>query len=230
MIPSNKIKEQIFDMIIAYKNSNRKSVLKKQFNTLLAEQIPKTLSKSDLNKLNFRREKRGFFDFFLYVYEKTEKESRIIQEWKKSLENNGYTIDVINTGIDNNGLPILENSKELKNSDFIVYINGEKHVLDLKISPVIKCFTFKLCDLEKYLKNGVRILLILSEDFDPKFWSILDEKFMKMMLDNKVGERFRHFGGFKETQRIYKNTTKKYIGYEDLVKKKLMFLEEFKNV
>jgi len=224
---NKKINEEIFDMIIAYKNSNKKNILKEKFNKILNNKIPETLSPSDLNRLKYRKEKRGFFDFFLYVYEKTERESMIIQEWKKSLKKNGYVIDVINSGVDNNGLPITEGNKDFKNSDFTIYINGIKNVLDLKISPIIKCFTFKLDDLKKYLKNETRILLVLSTDEVPIYWSIVGDDLMNQMLDNKVGERFRHFGGFKETQRIYRDSKGKRLGYLELAKKGLIEINEF---
>lgn len=217
----DKINNRIRDMIDSYQ---KKQSNKTDYNKELYEILKGNLTPAQLRNLSYRCDNRKYFDFFWHIYTNTQKESCIIKEWKKDLIGRGHKVTYRSNGVDNNGYPILSLDEDISKVDYKVIIDDKEYYLDIKTSPVMKCFTFKINCLKRYIEKNENILLIMTDNGVLKKWQILGSKFMILLNENILGERGYHFGCNKPTQRVWrhqKNSRHNTLGYEELIQNKL---------
>jgi len=222
-----KLNKQIRNMIETYHQDDCPSTSKREFNSILDDEICSTLNDGDLNNLNRRVDCRGYFSFFEQMYINTQREASIMKAWSLSARKNDNTVKYRSHGVDNNGFPVLTSTNDIKKSDYKLWFNDEYMLVDVKSSPVIKCFTFKLSTLRRYIKEDINILLVLNDSKVPKHWSILNKDFMQNMVNQVYGEHGSHFARGKPTTRIWRDNTKNSIGYLELVRHGLLDLKDF---
>lgn len=206
-------------LIIEYSMSGEDKSKLEEYNTILEEHISK-LSSDDIKSLKRRKDYRGYFTFFWHIYKNTKKEQEIMRLWAKSLG----TVKYSRKGVDNDGFPIIcDDNFHL--SDFEVNFDGQTFDIDLKVSPTMKCFTFKESCLKDYHKRDISILLVLCQKTVPKTWAIIDKKIIKMMIDGELGTSGNHFGGYKKTIRV--NCNNNDTSYQRILNENLIDFKEF---
>ena len=210
----NKLNREIKAMILLFEESDNddRKILSERFNKKLEKDLSKHLNEKDLCNLKFRRDtNRGYFSFFWNVYQKTREESKVTRLWANDIKKRGHKVSYRSHGVDNKGYPVLISEKKLGKADYKVTIDGEEYFIDVKTSPTLKCFTFKANTIKRYIKNNIKILLIMKDGPNLKYWQILGKDFMTRMYEGDIGVRGCHFGGGKTTMRIWQNTYEKMI-------------------
>lgn len=213
-IQINKLNREIKAMILLYEQSDEydQKDLLFQFNKKLKKDFSLHLNGRDLNNLKFRKDtNRGYFGFFWNVYQKTREEGKTIKRWSSDMKKRSHKVSYQSNGVDNKGYPVLISEKKLGESDYKININGEEYFVDIKISPTLKCFTFKLGTLKRYIKNNINILLIMKDGQELRYWKVLDKDFMSKLYNKQVGVHGYHFGGGNSTVRVWQNIYEKMI-------------------
>ena len=214
-------------MIETYHQDGSPTDQRHKFDADLRVQIKESLNAKDLNNLNRRADQRDYFTFFEEMYVNTQREASMMRSWSVSARKVGHKVKYRSNGVDNNGFPVLESTPSIKNADYKLWIDDNEMLVDIKVSPVIKCFTFKTNTLRRYINDNINILLILRDNQKPAHWALIDLKFMQFMIDEVYGEHGSHFAKGKPTARIWRNDTNKSVGYLNLVKHGLLDLKDF---
>lgn len=156
--------------------------------------------KSLLNRLDWtanraaRRIGRALDYFARSIKLTTLKEKEIISKVCIELGKIGHKINLINKGIDNYGEIILCGNTAA--ADYILVIDDLKRILEIKPNLALNKSTFKVCDLQNYIKQDSYILLVLNAfapDID-KLWATFSPKIMKKLLDEVPSGEYSEVG------------------------------------
>ena len=180
--------------------------------------------------LNFRRDNRSVEEFEEDIKNRTTKENFLMALFRDEATFRKWKIvGHLDNGIDNSG-KIVEKSN--CDADFtIVYESGKTKLVDIKNSPVNDKMTYKVYQLQQYVKQNASIILFYGTgkiDKDPfrinyqktKFGIISPQKIQAMLDDN---EHYKEpYFGYKVCVRVYKKDFDKYFkSYELLHRKEL---------
>lgn len=213
------VRELIRDTIVLLEEAKENSVsteynkLRKEKEIEVEKAVCDSLSKKDLANLNFRKDRqRSYLSFFENIYNKTKEEQRTFEAWATDLRKRGHKVITKSTGADNTGLPVLSAYDIEDEGDFVASIDGQEYRLELKTSPTLACFTFKIANVERYIKKGINILLVMKDSGQYKYWQILDFELMQQLVDGDIGHRGMHFpSSRKPTVRVWKKQYEKMI-------------------
>lgn len=170
------------------------------------------------NSLNYRRDNRSLQEFKKDIKDRTAKEQFLINLFLREIFHRDWKIKtILNNGVNNQG-EIIEKSN--CDADFLIlYNSGRKKLIDVKNSPVDDKMTYKVYQLQQYVKQNASILLFYGTgqiDNDPSKinykktrFGIISPKNIQAMLDNNKHYKEPSFGN-KLCIRIYKENFEKY--------------------
>jgi hypothetical protein len=137
-----------------------------------------------MNSLDYRRDTRTVEEFKKNIQEKTSLERKLLNVWIEEMKFRGNKVEVEDYGIDNSGafVPLSSNRP-----DFELHINGKSYLYEVKQNTYSHRNSFKIYDLEQYIKMDARILLFYGINPDGsinKFtrWAIIQPAAMQEML------------------------------------------------
>ena len=144
-----------------------------------------------MNKsINYRKDHRTTEQFEKDIRCRTNKERFLIELFIKECEYHGKLIRIENNGVDNSGQFM---QKSNCNADYSYTHDGKVNLLEVKCSPVSHKCTFKVYNLQQYIKQEASILLFYGVgkiDKDPSKidykntrWAIIVPEKIQQMLD-----------------------------------------------
>jgi len=175
-----------------------------------------------MNKsLNFRKDNRTTEQFKKDIEQRTTKERFLINLFKEIAEKEGYGVVIKDNGIDNTG-KLIEKSD--CRPDFEVtlvdFLGADTYLYEVKNSPVSSMWTFKVYQLEEYLKYKSHILIFWSTGYidghhdrlnkETTRWGVIPTGKIKEMLKNHKAYNEPSFGN-KKCIRIYEKDFSKYV-------------------
>jgi hypothetical protein len=147
---------------------------------------------SKSNSLNRRKDNRTVEKFLSDIKQNTLREKMLMDLWVKEMTHRGHVVTYIDNGVDNSGefLEFTDNRP-----DFKVTIDGVEELYEVKANPWSHKQTFKVFDLQSYVKFEAKILLFYGighdktkVDYDSTRWGVIDTKGIEIML---AGNDFR---------------------------------------
>jgi len=135
--------------------------------------------------LNRRRDVRTEDQFKKDIKEATERERRLLKLWIKEMEYLGHKIVATNNGVDNSG-EFVEFSNN--DPDYNIIIDDSPSCLyEIKQNPFDHRNSFKVYDLQSYIKVNAKILLFYGTSktgglTDKTRWAIIEPEAMQRML------------------------------------------------
>ena len=167
--------------------------------------------------LDFRRDNRSLTQFKKDIKLNTVKEEFLMNLLTKELKHRGYdNIAFIDNGVNNAG-EFIEGATGCK-PDYLLFINDDKHLVEIKNSGSPNKCTFKVYHLQQYVKQGAHIILFYGTGFiskDPSKinyretrWAILTPGDIQKMLDELTPYNDRYFGGKLCVQILKKDFSK----------------------
>ena len=163
--------------------------------------------------LDYRKDKRTKKQFKKDIKHHTTKEACLIEIFQKEVEDLGHKIEVADNGVDNSGDLVKISSC---NADYLCIIDGVAGLYEVKCSPVKNKCTFKVYNLEQYVKQNSNILLFYGMGKDPcntvpneAMWAVISPSKIKQMLQDKKPYKEKFFG-YKPCIRIYSEDFDKY--------------------
>lgn len=170
--------------------------------------------------LDRRKDVRSEAQFKQDIKEASERETMLIKLWYREMVHRGHHVTYRNNGVDNSG-EFVEKSDN--RPDYQVTVDGESYLLEVKSNPYDHKQTFKIFDLESYVKLGAKILLFFGlgknkQDFDKETtrWGIIEPKAMEWMLAGKNHVRGDAKWGYKPVIVIYPRDYEGYFKTEEL--------------
>lgn len=145
--------------------------------------------------LNRRKDNRTVDKFLSDIKENTLREKMLIELWAKEMRHRGHTVSYADNGIDNSGeyLEFTDNRP-----DFKVCVDGVESLYEVKANPWSHKQTFKVYDLQAYVKYQASILLFYGighskteVDRETTRWGIISPQSIAFMLagnDTRTGD------------------------------------------
>ena len=171
-----------------------------------------------MNKsLNYRKDQRTLLQFEKDILDNTKKEKFLLSIFVKELKKKGHKVRVKNFGIDNTGKFIVKSNCK---ADYQITIDGVKGLYEIKNSPVDWKMTYKVYDLQQYIKNSVNIIIFYGTGFlndNPKKinlkysrYGIITPEKIQLMLKNCESYIEKAFG-YKECIKVDKKDFNLYL-------------------
>ena len=228
----------------AYKS---KFISRREYHDLFNEMeksLHKFLSDGDLSNIMRRMDWRTLGEFALTIYDSTARESLLTKAWAAGcLERGLGVISLKDNGMDNEGKIAFKRQYVSHKADFLVTIENSKlaipdgtHAVDIKYCPSSYFLTYKVADLESYIKDKAYILTFLDEnkmlgangnpdanddisieDIEIGQWGILTPDAMKKMLERLPQERYgQKYNGNKPSVRLHRDKEPMFNQYFDI--------------
>lgn len=145
-----------------------------------------------MNKsLNFRKDSRTIEEFVNDIEQRTSKERFLVNLFSNIMEVKGHSIFVEDNGIGNDGKLV---SKSSCRPDFQITIDGKSGLYEVKNSFLEWKWTFKVYQLQQYIKYKANILIFWGTDridkdhtainLENTRWGIIETKGIEAMLMN----------------------------------------------
>ena len=115
--------------------------------------------------LDFRRDNRTEEEFKQDIKRRTKKEKFLVNIFQQTMTNLGHHCYVLDHAENNDGEFIATSDCK---ADYIIEINGNANLYDIKCSPVENKWTFKVYQLQKYLENKVSIIIFYGTGYIDK--------------------------------------------------------------
>jgi len=137
-----------------------------------------------MKSADFRRDVRSLEQFKADIAHKTSVERILLNHWIEEMHFRGHTVQVEDYGIDNTGQFVLESDNR---PDYCLDIDGKPYYYEVKQNSYTHRNSFKVYDLESYIKADARILLFYGvgnkgEIYHDSRWAIIHPNSMKEML------------------------------------------------
>lgn len=188
-----------------------------QLFTMLPHFLPETKSlKHRINRKCDGSDVRTCGEFALEIYDGVQREKTIINAWIDHMIKSGHMTKcgLQDNGMDNTGCVQYERTNVNSNPDFILDIEEcpmfpQKMKLEVKINTwgTAKA-TFKVHNLEEYLKQNASLLMIWLEQPESS-WTIITPEQIKQLLTLPKEPR-REMGGMCECVQILEQDYPKY--------------------
>lgn len=164
------------------------------------------------SSLDFRRDVRSTEQFQKDVKDATYRERLLMQDWIDEMDKRGFTVTAEDNGIDNSG-EFTECSD--CRPDYKVTCGKRTVLFEVKQNVYSHKQTFKVYDLEQYIKMDARILLFYgigpdAEIFKESRWTIIKPEAMQKMLNELPHENGGPKWGNKTVVILYQE---KYLDY-----------------
>lgn len=164
-----------------------------------------------MKSLDFRRDIRSTEQFKKDIASKTVTERVLLNHWIREMEFRNHVVQVENYGIDNSGQFVPESDNR---PDFFLNIDGRPYYYEVKQNSYMHRNSFKVYDLEQYIKLDARILLFYGvgtkgEIYVDSRWAIIQPNSMKEMLKLPRISKDRTWGN-KEIVIVYKEHFDRY--------------------
>jgi len=120
-----------------------------------------------MNK-TYRKDNRTEAQFEKDIKQRTSKEKFLIDLYAAEMEHLGWNVIVKDNGTDNSG---KVQDKATADADYLVYLDDECMLIEVKNSWVSTKWTFKTHNLKRYVKAGANILVFWNTgklDSDPE--------------------------------------------------------------
>ncbi len=182
------------------------------------------------NRLDTTKNQKGrsLGKFALQIYDSTLREKRLIDSWVSMLLENEYfeEIYIQDNGVDNSGLVLLN----VKNSkpDYILYTKGGEllpdgsHTIEVKFAPGFNKLTYKVDNLESYLKYDSYVLTIINSgkmggsgdpqhsgkidlDYSLMGWVLFTPETVRKILQSLPHQHYFELGNKKAVQILQKD-------------------------
>lgn len=164
--------------------------------------------------LDRRRDVRTEEQFKQDIKEASERETMLMKLWYREMTHRGHHVTFRNNGIDNSGEFVEQSDSR---PDYFVTVDGDSYLLEIKSNPYDHKQTFKVFDLQTYVKLRAKILLFFglgkdkqSFDKEKTRWGIIEPTAMEWMLVAKDQYTGDSKWGFKKVIVIY---PREYDGY-----------------
>ena len=151
------------------------------------------------DQLNYRRDTRTKKQFEEDIKFRTAKEKFLIQLFKKEMVARGHTITYRSYGVDNSGKLV---KRATCAPDYRVIIDGVEQLLEIKNSPVVDKWTFKVHNLQQYVKIGADILIFWGTgyiDKNPKAIKCKQTRF-GILLSKKIQHILKTYEHYQEVK------------------------------
>ena len=167
---------------------------------------------NQFHNLKYRKDHRSLGEYALSIYHTILREKEIVDFWTNHLINNGYykSIQITENVNTNAGALLVE--RATSDADFIFYgskpkihppISGiytpipynTEALLEVKFNPVCHKATYKISNLNSYVKQGCYVLTIFHEHGNPKYWCVLSPNTIECMLRTLPAKPYREMGG-----------------------------------
>jgi len=150
------------------------------------------------NSLLYRADGRTIEQFKKDISRDTEYERIAANILKTHLEREGRNVEIQDYGMDNSGKLIVDAKKVSAKADYIFIINGKKHLFEIKVhSDRYPCMTFKKSNIETYVKNDVKCIVITESGF-----YAFGKKLMDYMIEKCQAKSYNNFAGGKPSYRF----------------------------
>jgi len=163
--------------------------------------------------LDRRRDVRTIKQFKEDISWSTQRENHLIRLYAKEMKFRGHKVKWENNGIDNSG-KLVEYSDN--RPDFKVTIDDKEKLVEVKANPYHHKQTFKVYDLDAYVKAEADILLFYHIGHhktvvgpDTK-WAIIETKNIEKMLKNSEIRTGDSKWGYKPVIIVYPRDYDKY--------------------
>lgn len=135
--------------------------------------------------LRFRRDNRSEEQFKKDIKEHTLREKKLLELWIKEMASLGISVSYENNGVDNSGEFVEESNV---NPDYKLTVNGLTRLTEIKQNPYDHRNSFKVYDLQTYIKQDADILLFygLGKTYqltEKARWAIIKPEAMTRMLE-----------------------------------------------
>lgn len=188
----------------------------------LFDKIPEDAKKNLKRRMDFGfgRQGRTLGQFALSLYDNTKREALLVYSWAEMINITMKTgVTLSNLGVENSGR-LLINSRDGK-PDYLMEVNKTgcignkehytKRPLEVKFTGQLKKLTYKVKDLESYIKNNALVLTIISDgmvgpngdpddnsplaiDASKLQWFTMNPKLMQGLLENIPIRDYREMG------------------------------------
>jgi len=146
-----------------------------------------------------RKDHRTRKQFKKDIKNRTKKEAYLMRLFQREMKCRGHDVTFRSNGTDNKG----EIQKKVScDADYKVTIDGVEMLLDIKNSPIHTKWTFKVHNLEYYVKTGAGMLVFWGTgyiDSDPSkidkadaYFGIIESRDIKRMLED-----YEHYEEYK---------------------------------
>lgn len=173
--------------------------------------------------LDRRRDVRTADQFKKDIKDASQREKLLIELWAKEMRYRGHTVSYKDNGIDNSGEFV-----ELSDSrpDYEVTVDGNTYLLEVKSNPYSFKQTFKIFDLQTYVKLGAKMLLFFGLgqnktlfDEETTRWAMIESSSIDKMLKVKPHQTGDSKWGFKKVLILYPGEYDTYFKTEKLTHK-----------
>ena len=151
--------------------------------------------------IDFRRDFRTEEEFKADIKKRTKKEKFLVGIFQKEMENKGHNCVVLDHAENNDGEFLATSNCK---ADYVIEINGNAKLYDIKCSPVRHKWTMKVYQLQKYLENKVNIIIFYGTgyidkkpediDYEHTRYGIIPYKKIKDLLKNYKHYKDSKFG------------------------------------
>jgi len=173
--------------------------------------------------INRRKDIRTLNEFHTDIINRTLKERFLARLFVMEMRAHNHIISVKETGNKDAGIITKRSSCE---SDYEFTIDGTVHLVDIKNCGISTKATFKVYQLEQYIKQKASILLFIGTGFidkDPtkiKYkqtqWALVTPPNIQNMLDNLTPYKDPNFG-YKQCVRVLSANFNKYFQLQPLI-------------
>lgn len=150
---------------------------------------------------DYRRDGRSDEEFKKQIKERTIKEKFLVDIFANECKHRGWTVTYRDNGVDNSG---EFQEKATTDADYLISINGNEELYEIKNSPVKHKCTFKVHNLKQYVKQKANILLFYATgninsdyskiNYENTRWAIIKPEKIQLMLDLNDHYNERMFG------------------------------------
>ena len=115
--------------------------------------------------LDYRRDGRTVEEFKRDIKRRTKKEKFLVSLFCVEMEKQGCDCVALDHAENNDGKFLVTSDCK---ADYVIEINGRAALYDIKNSPVENKWTFKVYQLQQYLKNKVNIIIFYGTGYIDK--------------------------------------------------------------
>lgn len=171
---------------------------------------------SNVKSEDYRRDSRTLEEFKSDIKKETEKEKFLLSIFEKECKKRCIPFSATDYGVNNNG-DFVEKSD--CRPDYLIRIGDISGLFEIKSSPVDFKITFKVYDLQEYIRQNAYILLFIGTgyisddlskfDITTASWAILSPLTLSNMLKDCKQYKEKKFG-YKQCIKVFSSNFHKY--------------------
>lgn len=184
--------------------------------------IPNCYERTNLDKrINNRTDgsrPRTCGEFAREIYLNAKKEKDVVTRWAEAQLKKGRISDfnISDHGMDNTGSMQIVRGTVNCNPDFMIKIGDKENLFEVKINNYgLRKATFKVHNLENYVRNKANILMVWIDRWDT-YWAVINTDTIKRILEDYPRSNRREMGNMSDCVQLTQQDYSRYFTVEKL--------------